>query len=82
VEEKSALGQEARQLWMAIRRLNLDDQQVIYLRFFLDLSTAEASQALDVAEGTVKSRLSRALGRLRAIIETDFPMLSEGQEHG
>jgi RNA polymerase sigma-70 factor (ECF subfamily) len=82
VEEKSALGQEARQLWMAVRRLNLDDQQVIYLRFFLELSTAEASQALDVAEGTVKSRLSRALVRLRAVIETDFPMLSEGQEHG
>ena len=80
VEETSALGQEARQLWKAVRRLNLDDQQVIYLRYFLDLSTADASQALDVAEGTVKSRLSRALGRLRAVIETDFPLLAEGQE--
>jgi RNA polymerase sigma-70 factor (ECF subfamily) len=80
VEEQNSLDQESRQLWNAVRRLSADDQQVIYLRFFLELSTAETSQALDVAEGTVKSRLNRALGRLRSIIKTDFPMLSEGHE--
>ena len=80
VEERSELDQDSHQLWKAVRRLSTDDQQVVYLRFFLDLSVAEAAQALDVAEGTVKSRLNRALGRLRAIIKTDFPMLSEGHE--
>lgn len=80
VEEGSEQKQDARQLWQAVRRLNADDQQVIYLRFFLDLSTAEAAQSLDVAEGTVKSRLSRALGRLRAILKADFPALFEGYE--
>ena len=63
-----------------MRQLNADDQQIIYLRFFLDLSTAETAQALDVAEGTVKSRLNRAVGRLRVIIKNDFPTLSEGYE--
>jgi RNA polymerase sigma-70 factor (ECF subfamily) len=53
---------------------------MVYLRFFLDLSVAETAQALDVAEGTIKSRLNRALGRLRAIVKNDFPMLSEGYE--
>jgi RNA polymerase sigma-70 factor (ECF subfamily) len=38
---------------------------VIALRYFLDLSEAEMADILDVAPGTVKSRLSRALGRLR-----------------
>lgn len=80
LEEDQTLDQESRQLWKAVRRLSTDDQQVIYLRFFLDLSTAEASQALDVAEGTVKSRLSRALNHLRAVIQADFPFLSEGHE--
>jgi RNA polymerase sigma-70 factor (ECF subfamily) len=80
VGERSELDQDSHQLWKAVRRLSTDDQQVIYLRFFLDLSVAEAAQALDVAEGTVKSRLNRALGRLRAIIKNDFPMLSEGYE--
>jgi len=39
-----------------------------------------AAQALDVAEGTVKSRLNRAVGRLRVIVKNDFPTLSEGYE--
>ena len=80
VEQHTAHHQDADQLWKAVRQLNADDQQVIYLRFFLDLSTAEAAQALDVAEGTIKSRLNRAVGRLRVIIKNDFPTLSEGYE--
>lgn len=80
VEKHAAQNQDAGQLWKAVRRLNADDQQIIYLRFFLDLSTVEAAQALDVAEGTVKSRLNRAVGRLRAVIKNDFPTLSEGFE--
>lgn len=80
VEQHTAIRQDALQLWKAVRRLNADDQQIIYLRFFLDLSTAEAAQALDVAEGTVKSRLNRAVGRVRAIIKKEFPALTEGYE--
>ena len=80
VETHAAHNQDAGQLWKAVRQLNADDQQIIYLRFFLDLSTAEAAQALDVAEGTVKSRLNRAVGRLRVIVKNDFPTLSEGFE--
>ena len=80
VEQYTVHGEDAGQLWKAVRQLNTDDQQIIYLRFFLDLSTAEAAQALDVAEGTVKSRLNRAVGRLRAVIKKNFPALSEGYE--
>jgi len=80
VEGHAAKNQDANQLWKAVRRLNSDDQQIIYLRFFLDLTTAEAAQALDVAEGTVKSRLNRAVGRLRVVIKKYFPTISEGFE--
>ena len=80
LERHAAHHQDAPHLWEAVRQLNTDDQQIIYLRFFLDLSTAEAAQALRVAEGTVKSRLNRAVGRLRLIIKNDFPNLSEGFE--
>jgi RNA polymerase sigma-70 factor (ECF subfamily) len=52
----------------------------VYLRYFLDLSVAETAQSLQVAEGTVKSRLSRALEKLRKIIRQDFPVLVEGRE--
>jgi RNA polymerase sigma factor (sigma-70 family) len=80
METNTARNQDADQLWNAVRQLHADDQQVIYLRFFLELSTAEAAQAMDVAEGTVKSRLNRAVGRLRVIIKNDFPTLSKGYE--
>lgn len=70
---------EAKILWQAVRRLRPRDQEVIYLRFFLELSVDETAAALDVAPGTVKSRLHRAVGRLRGVIERDFPVLREGR---
>ncbi len=66
-------------LWRAVRRLKETDQQVIYLRYFLELPVAEAAQVLEVAPGTVKSRLYRALKRLRAVVEGEFPMLRDGR---
>ncbi len=64
-----------RDLWHAIRSLRREDQQVIYLRFFLELSEVETAGVLGVARGTVKSRLHRTLRRLRQTIERDFPGL-------
>jgi RNA polymerase sigma-70 factor (ECF subfamily) len=80
IEERSSEQQEANELWKAVQKLNMQDQQIVYLRYFLDLPIAETSEVLQVAEGTVKSRLSRALGKLRSIIKQDFPALHEGHE--
>jgi RNA polymerase sigma-70 factor (ECF subfamily) len=45
---------------------------VIGARFLLELSEAETAEALGLRAGTVKSRTSRALGRLRAaLVELD-----------
>jgi DNA-directed RNA polymerase specialized sigma24 family protein len=46
----------------------------------MDLSVAETAAVLQVAEGTVKSRLSRALEKLRAIIKQGFPVFIEEHE--
>jgi RNA polymerase sigma-70 factor (ECF subfamily) len=80
IEEKSAQHLESAELWNAVRTLNPADQQIIYLRYFLDLSVQESAQVLQVAEGTVKSKLSRALEKLRTVIQQDFPMLTEGRD--
>jgi RNA polymerase sigma-70 factor (ECF subfamily) len=56
------------------------DQTVIYLRYYLDLSVAETAQALDIEPGTVKSRLNRALGRLRETVLRERPLWIEGGE--
>jgi RNA polymerase sigma-70 factor, ECF subfamily len=77
VEEKSLQQIEAQQLWQAVRRLNVADQQIIYLQYFLGLPEAEMATALEVALGTIKSRLHRALNRLRRIVEREFPLLHE-----
>ena len=79
-EENSSQHMQANDLWKAVQTMNLSDQQVVYLRYFLDLSVAETAEVLQVAEGTVKSRLSRALEKLRHIIQQDFPVLVEGPE--
>ncbi|MCC7352993.1 MAG: RNA polymerase sigma factor [Anaerolineae bacterium] len=71
---------DAQALWQAVRRLSQADQEVIYLRYFLELSEAEMAAALDVAAGTVKSRLHRALQRLRALVEQEYPALREAYE--
>ncbi len=80
LEEKISEHMEANELWRAVRNLEFPDQQVIYLRYFLELPVHETAQVLQVAEGTVKSRLNRALEKLRRIIQHDFPLLSQGRK--
>ena len=49
----------------AMSRLRDDDRLVLGCRYLLELSEAETAAALGVKHGTVKSRTSRALARLR-----------------
>jgi RNA polymerase sigma-70 factor (ECF subfamily) len=51
----------------ALDQLPFDQREVIVMRVYLDLSVEETARALKVADGTVKSRLSRALEALRQI---------------
>jgi RNA polymerase sigma-70 factor, ECF subfamily len=64
---ESAVLAAERRAWLlgAIAGLRDEDRQVIAARYFLDLSEAEAAEVLGVPRGTAKSRLSRALARLR-----------------
>jgi len=64
-------------LWQAVKKLTRPFQEVIYLRYFLDMSESEMAETLDTPAGTVKSRLHRALSKLRGIIERDYPELKE-----
>jgi RNA polymerase sigma-70 factor (ECF subfamily) len=55
----------------AVERLKPEDQLVIGLRWFVELDEASMATVLKVPRGTVKSRLSRAMKRLREEVGTD-----------
>ena len=44
-------------------------KDVVICIYFQDMSIAEAAKALNIAEGTVKSRLSRARSKLKNMLE-------------
>jgi RNA polymerase sigma-70 factor, ECF subfamily len=68
--EAAALGREEREALLgAIERLSEPERLVVTYRYLLELSEAETARALAIRPGTVKSRLSRALGRLRDQLE-------------
>jgi RNA polymerase sigma factor (sigma-70 family) len=61
-------GEDRERLLAAVNGLREEERLVIACRFFLELSEEETAAVLDWKRGTVKSRLSRALERLRAEI--------------
>ncbi len=68
-------AEQSERVWAAIADLPGDDQRLIYLRYFLENSEAEAAESIGRPVGTVKSRLHRALKRLRRVIEDGYPDL-------
>src|ERR1700736_2881589 len=68
--ETAAVAAEDRlRLLQLVNALGEEDRLVVTSRYFLELSSEETAAALGIPEGTVKSRLSRALARLRTKYE-------------
>lgn len=53
----------------ALMQLDLDQRSVVVLRLWMDWSVEATAEALGVPTGTVASRLHRALGKLRVILD-------------
>ena len=56
-------------LRQALSQLNHDDRLVIVLRYYLDLPIEEVGQTLGITPQATKSRLHRAIGRLRPMVQ-------------
>jgi len=69
-EAAAVAAEDRRRLLDAVNDLDENDRLVIASRYLLDLSGGETAAVLRIPEGTVKSRLSRALDRLRERMET------------
>ena len=77
VEEVEAL-QRRTAVREALSGLNQEQRQVIILRYFAGLTVPELARAIGKREGTVKSRIHRALGRLREQLAEHAAMEVEG----
>ena len=58
-------------LTAALAALSDGQRAVLVLRFYEDLSEADTAAVLGIAPGTVKSRVSRALARLREALDAE-----------
>jgi RNA polymerase sigma-70 factor (ECF subfamily) len=61
-------AEQRSELLAALATLRDDDREVLGARFLLDLSEIETADTLGIPRGTVKSRTSRALTRLRSAL--------------
>ena len=66
-DQSAQLREQAALVLECIRSLPIIHQQVVYLRFYVDDSFEAIGEALGCSVGTVKSRLFRALDKLRAM---------------
>ncbi|MFK4146201.1 SigE family RNA polymerase sigma factor [Streptomyces sp. NPDC004065] len=52
-------------MWRSVMKLPARQRAMVVLRYYEDLSEAQTAEVLGVSVGTVKSAVSRALGKLR-----------------
>ncbi len=65
------------QLERAFKHLSLDHRAVVVMHYYLDLTIEDSAQALGISVGTAKSRLNRAMARLRTTMGADVPRWSQ-----
>ena len=65
----AARGQDLRLLQVALERLPLELQLAVELFYFEDQSATQVAEILEIPEGTVRSRVRRAVEQLRAFVE-------------
>ena len=63
-----------------LRRLTVEQRSVLVLSYYLDLTLGEAATTLGIPVGTMKSRLHRPLGALRASLEADQRITTQPAE--
>ena len=63
--------EEAETLWQAVLRLPEEQRLAVILYYYEDMPVAQIARTLRVAQGTVKSRLSRGRERLRQLLREE-----------
>jgi RNA polymerase sigma-70 factor (ECF subfamily) len=77
IDETVISRERAELIYRALESLSEHERAVVYLRYFIQLPESELAEYLGCAPGTVKSRLHRALEKLRGVIARDYPELTK-----
>lgn len=64
-------SEEHMSLWSAVLRLPEEQRSVVTLFYYEDLPISSISRVLGLTPGAVKTRLSRARGRLRQMLKSE-----------
>jgi RNA polymerase sigma-70 factor (ECF subfamily) len=68
-DEAFEVAETAREIQFALQSIAKDKREIVVLRDYLDLSYAEIADVLEIAPGTVMSRLHRARMALKEALE-------------
>jgi RNA polymerase sigma-70 factor, ECF subfamily len=71
VETVLSRDEERKHLRRALEILPVEQREAVVLRYFSDLTVPEVAEVMGEREGTIKSRLSRALDRLGEVLRND-----------
>ena len=72
-EERLLWEEEVSRLLSAVAELSERDREIIGLRYGSGMDTSAVAEVLGLRESAVRTRLWRALGRLRVLLEDDTP---------
>jgi RNA polymerase sigma-70 factor (ECF subfamily) len=74
-------AETARETLSLLDHLRADERTVVVMHYYLEMTLSEIAQATGWRDGTVRSRLSRALGRLRERVEqgVEFPVATDDE---
>jgi RNA polymerase sigma factor (sigma-70 family) len=59
------------QIERGFARLSVDHRAVVVLHYYLDLTIEDTARVLGISPGTAKSRLNRAMARMRTALHAD-----------
>jgi RNA polymerase sigma-70 factor (sigma-E family) len=70
-EAAAIVGEEHREVLAAILALPGRQREALVLRYYLDMTEADAAKAMGVSRGTIKSATSRAVAALGRMLKED-----------
>jgi len=56
----------------AMKKLDLESKEIIYLKFIEEKDNIEIAQILEISNENVRQKISRSLKKLKALLKTDI----------